>query len=271
MVYKNNVSETDAPSHAVYPFVTGRYRSGGSYIDNIKSIFRLHTEFVNAWTMIIASTASVLATSFVSVMGILDKEAILIFATFTASAVLHLPFSLGYHLFMSMDVCTFNMWRRMDVIAIFQASVLLTFSLSYFVLPWWGCVLNTFIACGISSLATIRFWHIPVDHVINGGQQSAFVGSIISCYCFPMVYGLLKDATRLQFTMTTVTALGVLATLAFSGWVYASWWPQRRAPGRFNVWFHSHQIMHIGVMVCHALEFLFIWDNWRKTKYNIYM
>jgi predicted membrane channel-forming protein YqfA (hemolysin III family) len=61
-----------------------------------------------------------------------DKMALLVFPCFTLSAVLHLPFSVGYHLFMSMDEHTFNVWRRLDIMAIFNVSILLTFSLPYY-------------------------------------------------------------------------------------------------------------------------------------------
>lgn len=263
--YKFPVSDGEAPAHAVYPFVTGAYRKGGSYIDNVWSLFHLHTEFVNAWTMIIASVGSIMATTYVSTK-FLDTEAIPIFVIFTASAVLHLPFTLGYHLFMSMDEHTFNVWRRLDVIAIFNVSVLLTFSLSYFVLPWWGCLLNTAAAALIAATATISVWKTPVDHVIDGSQQSKFVGSIIACYWFPLAFALVRDTCAHMFTLSSASAIGVSMGLIFSGWAYASWWPQKRAPGKYNVWLHSHQMMHIGVMVCHALEFVFIWDNWARSR-----
>lgn len=265
MKYKFPVSDKEAPKHAVYPYVTHGYRVGGSYADNIKSLFQLHTEVMNAWTMILISMGSVFSTAYFS-LKVLDKEAVPIFIIFTSSAVMHLPFSVGYHLFMSMDAKTFNLWRRLDVIAVCQSSILLAFSLSYFVMPFWGCMLNTLVTYGIATYASIKFWCIPKTHSIDGKSQCAFLSSVIFCYWFPMFVALIRDSVKMTFTLSSFSAVGVLGGLALSGAAYSMNWPQRLAPGRFNVWFHSHQIMHIGIAFCHLLEFLFIFDNFKRFR-----
>ena len=262
-VYKVRVLAENAPTHAVYPHVLGSYRSGGSYTDNLWSLFQLHTETINCWTMIIASALSVACTTFLSITT-LNPSAVPVFVAFTSTTVLHLPFSVGYHLFTSMRRQVFNKWRKYDVIAIFNVSVILAFSLSYFVLPWWGCLLNTSVAGLVASTATWTFWKTPDDVDLDPSKQSVFVASIVLCYWFPMAFALVRDSIQLTFTVSSGSGVGVVVGLMLSGWAYSSAWPQRHFPGVFDVWGHSHQMMHVGVLVCHALEFAFLWDNWKR-------
>jgi adiponectin receptor len=264
--YKFPVGAGDSPSHAVYPCVTGRYRSGGSYVDNLWSLFRLHTETVNCWTMIIMSLLSVTGTTYVvTSSSSMDPMAVLVFGAFTSAAVIHLPFSVGYHLFTSMRRQVFNRWRRYDIVAIFNVSVLLTFSLSFYVLPWWGCLMNTVVAGIVAARNNAYIRRIPDELDLDPAEQSVRVASIVLCYWFPMALALGRDALDSRFTVSSAAALGVLAGLVSSSWAYSTAWPQRLSPGSFDVWGHSHQLMHVGVMVCHVLEFAFIWDNWQRS------
>ena len=107
----------------------------------------------------------------------------------------------------------------------------------------------------IALRATLYVWRIPVDHVIDGKRQSQFVGCIAACYLFPIIVNGLNDA------VSFACALSIIGTLSFSGWAYATYWPQRLAPGKYDIYFHSHQIMHFGIIACHAIEFIFIWHH----------
>lgn len=263
VIFKHPVSAADAPTYMHYPFVTGMYRTGGNHMDCWRSLFSLHTETVNIWSMIFISVLSIFATSFVSTMY-LDANSIPIFVIFTLSAVLHLPFSVGFHMFMPINIKVFNLWRRLDVLAIFAVSVLLTFSLAFFAMPWWGCLMNTLAASIVALYAMFSFWRIPDDHELDSTKHALFVGCIILCYWFPMAYGLIRDAVGCQFTLSSATAVGVFISLVCAGYCFATAFPQRLAPGWFNVWGHSHQMMHVGVVIAHMLEFLFIWDNWKR-------
>lgn len=215
--------------------------------------------------MILACIGSTFATVFASVT-MLDAKAIPVFVVFTLTTVLHLAFSVGYHLFTSMRRPVFNRWRKMDVIAIFNVSVLLTFSLSYFVLPWWGCLANTLVAACVACAATVSFARTPDEVDMDPRKQSLFVGSIVMCYWFPMVFATVRDFLDGNFTLSSCSTVGVLVGLGLSGWAYSTAWPQRYFPGLFDVWGHSHQLMHVGMLLCHALEFVFLWDNWYRSK-----
>lgn len=250
--YKFPVSDSETPSYAVYPFIKGPYRSGGGYVDNIKSLFQMHTETVNAWSMIIASIGSLYASLVMNNM---------ILYIFTSSALLHLPFSVGYHLFMSMDEKTFNLWRRLDIIFIYNGGVLLTYSLGYYVFPFGVCLINTLLSIGVATFGSIKAWRVSPEHTFDGNTQVAFIGMIVACYLTPMYYAAIRDLASLVLSMSVISSIAVTGVLGFGGWAYSTFWPQRAAPDKFNVWFHSHQIMHICIIICHVLEYLFILEN----------
>lgn len=255
--YKFPVSHSETPPYAVYPYITSSYRSGGGYVDNLKSLFQLHTETVNAWSMIIASTGSLYASLMVNrtILYIL-----------TASALLHLPFSVGYHLFMSMDENTFNLWRRLDIIGIYSAGVLITYSIGYSVFPFWVCLANTLMASCVAFYASLQVWRMDHEHTIDPNAQVAFIGLIAACYMIPMYCAAIRDLMIPVISMSIISPVAVTGVLGFGGWAYATFWPQRIAPGTFDVWFHSHQIMHICIVICHALEYLFILENMRIVR-----
>jgi adiponectin receptor len=224
------------------------------------SLFQYHTETVNAWTMILTTVASVCATA---VISCLEPDASFVFAVFTLSAVLHMPFSVGFHLFTPISISVFNLWRKMDVCAIFIVSILLTFSLAYYVLPWWGVLVNVGVAVAIAVAAVIFFWSTRDDEVLDPTMHAAFVGLIVLCYTFPMVYATSSSMRRGRMTVATaIITVGVFLSLGISAYCYSTGFPQCRAPGRFDVWGHSHQVMHAGVTVAHFLEFAFIWISY---------
>ena len=260
--YRFPVSSNEASEHSRYPYVMHHYRVGGTYWDNIKSLFQLHTESVNAWSMILASALSVCGTVY---MYVTHPSAFPIFAIFTSSAVIHLPFSVGYHLFTSMDRSTFHKWRQYDVIAMMSVCVLLAYSLGYFVFPPWLCYMNTGYTCVLVIKGVKQFAGLSDEHDLDPLTHSKSLCMIVASYCVPLMYSLIRDLVHLEMHLSTYCTAGISLGLLFSGWAYSSRWPQKLSPGRFDVWGHSHQVMHIGILLCHLFEFMFIYDNYKRS------
>jgi adiponectin receptor len=57
--YLTNLSFQDAPDHVRFPHLLSGYRSGGTYTRNLAALFELHTETLNAWTMLVGVLLSV--------------------------------------------------------------------------------------------------------------------------------------------------------------------------------------------------------------------
>ena len=159
---------------------------------------------------------------------------------------------------MPMSREVFIRWRKYDVAAIFLASIPLTFALAYFVFSWWGVLINTLVAAVVAVAAACVFWRTPEDHTIDPAKHAVFVGLIVLCYLTPRVVATIREATRRSFTLASGMTIGACASLFVGAWCFVRGWPQKHAPGRFDVWGHSHQIMHVGVMSAHICEFFFL-------------
>jgi adiponectin receptor len=194
-----------------------------------------------------------------------EGSAVTGFVFFMLASIVHTPFSVGFHLFMPVSQKVFNLWRRLDVCAIFAGSVCFTVALSFFVLPLWGTLITSAIAVVLAAMAMSRFWQTPDDQALDYTKHAAFVGSIIMCYWFPMVFAIVRDSIGAVFSLSTGMALGEFVCLILGGFAFASMWPQKFYPGKFNVWGHSHQMLHVAAMMAHGFKFVFLWENYKRS------
>lgn len=148
--------DSQVPEWLRFHGVTTGYRMGGTYGQALLSLFRIHNECVNAWTMIATSAFSTAALAYVLAYIQPVGVNILPFIIFWFSALVHLPFSVGYHLFMPISPTAYNFWRKLDIAFIFVSSIFLTFSLDFFVFPWWGILINTGSALAVTLAQQLR-------------------------------------------------------------------------------------------------------------------
>ena len=261
--YRFPVKAADAPAYMQYPNVTGSYRVGGNYWDAIKSLFQAHTETINAWSMIIGNMMSVILTVYVCCVHV-KAFAVPVFIVFALSPLIHLPFSLGFHLFMPIGIDVFSEWRKLDVTAIFACSVLLTFSLSCFVLPWWGTLLITMVTAAVAGAAVRNFGAISDDYILDHAKHSVLVSTVVICYWFPMAFALVRDALDNSFTLSSAMTVGVVTMMTAAAYCFSVGFPEILAPGLFDVLGHSHQLMHLAIIIAHFFEFVFILDNYNR-------
>lgn len=161
----------------------------------------------------------------------------------------------------TLSVQVFNLWRRLDVIAIFFGSVCFATALCLVVFPWWATVLMSGVSSTIAIMASMHFWNVPDGHELDNGKHAAFIGSIILCYWIPMLYALVRDALNGRFTWSSGMVVGEVASLFVGGLLFAQSWPQKFAPGAFDVFGHSHQMLHVAAMIAHVCKFFFIYFN----------
>lgn len=69
-----------------------------------------------------------------------------------------------------------------------MASIFLTFSLDYFIMPAWATALNTGIAGLVTAAALKRIIALKLGEALNRLQQSAFIGMIVLVYYAPIAY-----------------------------------------------------------------------------------
>ena len=108
---------SDAPVWSHIPYVKSNYRPVSTYKECIQSLFQWHNETSNVWTMILINFASLLTC--VYIILVLKPPVYWPFILLYTSSLVHLPFTVGYHLFIpvSQDVCIF--WYKLDFSFIF--------------------------------------------------------------------------------------------------------------------------------------------------------
>ena len=250
------VKSKDAPIYMQYIGVCNYYRVGGNYIECVKSLFYLHTETFNVWSVIISFMFSLFSSIRSSYLIHDSWPAFLLF--FFASLI-HSPASLCLHLFMTISVETFRYWRKMDMLGIFTGSVCFTFALSYYVFPWWGIFFNTMTTFSLAVTALRKLINIP-DHVpLHDPSLTIYTFSVIIAYWIPMAFILCYDGMPLS--IASMCAILELLFLSFAALSFASNWPQKRFPGKFDLIGNSHHIMRLCVMTAHINKFCFIVDS----------
>lgn len=242
------------------------YRYGGTYKQCLLSLFVLHNECLNAWTMIAASVFSTCAFVYAIVGLRVTGLHVLPFLFFYLSALLHLPFSVGYHLFLPISPSVYNKWRKLDVSFIFVGSVLLVCAFGWFVMPLWAVMTSTALAVMIAALGIYRLNTLEDGQALERSGHAVCIASIVLVYFFPLVYQAYKDVANLEITTAVGCATGVFLSLLLGGTVYANNFPERYYPETFDLVGSSHQLMHVGITIAHALEYIFL-----ASAYQLYV
>jgi adiponectin receptor len=261
----------DAPEWTTYPDVLTGYRPvGGTYLQLLGTLFTLHTEMLNAWTMILASLFSSLGLGFAVSQGVHGVDMV-VFTMFWLSAIIHMPASVGYHLFMPMSLQVCNYWRRLDIMCIFAVSVPLCFCTSYYVFSLYVTCSLTFLASCVASWAISKVHKLQDGQALENSKHAMFIGTIVFLYYLPIAYQGLEDFLKDEYSVSILVATLLPLNLGFGAWAFAVGFPQVYAPGRFDLVGHSHQVMHVTVVVAHVLEYLFVYSNYRKTESQFFL
>lgn len=143
---------------------------------------------MNAWTMLAGGFVSIAMLGWVIAATQPSITALIPFLALTAAVLIHMPFSVGFHLFRGINPEVYNLWRRLDQIFIFLVSTLLAFGLSWHVYSsWWGITINTAAAMTVAVFAIRDLWGLEPQFQRHRGLVVVFVGCIVLCYWFPMV------------------------------------------------------------------------------------
>ena len=253
----------ESPDWQRYANVLTGYRAGGNYWQATASLFRWHTETLNAWSMIAISATRI--GCFVHYL--LDTRAARddepsdtwIFTILLMSSLLHLPFTVGFHLFMPISAETCHLWRRLDVVAIFYTTAMVTFCSAWYTFPACSFVVWMTVTVYIAQTSASKFWSYDVSQKLNPIRQAGFVGATCMCAWLPMVIG--SRWNRQEWTMSTTGATLVGVGLFGGGAAYGLGIPEVWSPGTFDTFGHSHQVMHVGIFMVKLGEFLYVYGR----------
>uniref|UniRef100_A0A1B6H4B9 Adiponectin receptor n=1 Tax=Cuerna arida TaxID=1464854 RepID=A0A1B6H4B9_9HEMI len=219
------------------------------------SIFRMHTETVNIWTHLIGCIAFlVLAVHFIlSPVSLQEK---LLFGTFFLGAILCLGFSFIFHTFHCHSPYAVKLFSRLD-----YCGIGLLIIGSY--IPWlyYGFYCRFWpklVYFSILSVTGAGAVLISCSDSLQAPSLRPLRAAVFTSYAFtgviPAVHFILVE-TWPVFLAKAASVL-ITATLYIIGAVlYAYRVPERLFPGRFDLWFQSHQIFHVLVVIATLINY----------------
>ncbi|KAI8808778.1 hemolysin-III related-domain-containing protein [Cladochytrium replicatum] len=257
--------------------VTGYRHIQHSYKGCVDSLFYIHNETGNVYTHLVGAVAF-MALFFVTFLAFTpDMETTqwsdyLVISVFLGGAVACLMLSTLFHLFQCHSLSVCKAWNKADYIGI----VVLIVS-SFVPAIYYGFLCNpvlqiaylTFICVfGIATVITSvssRF-STPEWRLLRTSMFLAMgLSGIIPLVHAGALYGFnfINHAMSMQW-MIVMGILYVVGALIYASRVPERWWP-----GKFDLWFHSHQIFHVLVVaaaVTHYIGVMNAYRFWHKTN-----
>jgi predicted membrane channel-forming protein YqfA (hemolysin III family) len=156
-----------------------------------------------------------------------------------------------------------------------QASQMVALALGWFVYrSAWGLALNVGLTVAAAQLGARDVWRLGPGQQRPRHLLLAFFGAVVACWWAPMGVQAVRDlaaraaadagagAAAPAAVAPAPAAAGyagaALAALALGGAAFAAGFPERLAPGAFDIFGFSHQLMHLGAIAAHVFEFLFV-------------
>lgn len=218
-----------------------------------KSIFRIHTETGNIWTHLLGFIAFIGVTTYFLTRPSLEIQwqEKAVFSAFFAGAILCLGFSFLFHTVFCHSEKVGRLFNKLDYCGI----ALLT--MGSFV-PWlyysFYCRLEpkiTYLAL-IFVLGTgcivVSMWDKFAQPKFRPVRAGMFIGLGLSGV-IPAMHYVITDGFYEAIEYAALGWLVLMAILYITGAViYAVRIPERIWPGKFDIWFQSHQIFHMFVI-----------------------
>jgi len=184
----------------------------------------------------------------------MSRENKCILLLFWFHGVLHLPFSVGNHIFKDMNEQESLRWLRYDNCMICVVSDLLIFLLSYYVFT----IQVTLLLTCMGIVATYR------NFVARPDKKSAmvlYIGIHVLLYSYPVIYQSLielhDDSVEKSFAFYCI--LTMFIGLSVGAFTFTFEFPQFLSKsGRFDLFLNGHNIMHFGVAAAYFAEYLFL-------------
>lgn len=241
-----------------------------SYQGCFFSWFRLHTETWNIWTHFLGA----LLFLYLAVRSLIFNQVTLfnpstinfnwddklVLGTFFAGAVICLGMSSIYHTFNCHSPGVCKAFSRLDYCGI---SLLITGSF----VPWlyygfyceYHLKLIYLLLVSVLGVTTVivalsEFFSLPENRPIRAGVFMAFGFSGV----LPAVHWLIsQDWVNTESLRVSFIKLVLMGFLYVAGTtLYALRIPERFFPGKFDVWFHSHQLFHFFVLCAAFVHYL---------------
>lgn len=221
-----------------------------------QSIFYFHTETVNIWTHLIGCLIFILlaVNFFMKPIDLPDKLA---FTPFFLGAVLCLGFSFLYHTLMCHSASVEQLFQRLDycgITSLILGSFIPWLHYGFYCRFWLKLLYLTMVvilgACTIAISLLKRFGSTEYRAVRSFIFSMFGLSGVIPGVHIMVLQGWSKSVSfgaPLLFT-------GILYMAGTA--LYTARLPERIFPGRCDIWFQSHQIFHVLVVLATLIDYL---------------
>lgn len=225
-----------------------------------KSIFRVHTETGNIWTHLLGcgSFLAILIFVLVQERSLIQWQDKTVFSAFFFGAVVCLGFSCLFHTLSCHSENIGRLFNRLDYagIAFLTIGSFVPYLYYAFYCILWAKLLYITLIAVLGTAAIVVSMHrsftAPPYRPLRAG---VFMGLGLSGV-IPCVHTTILDGFWPSVYDGSLGWLVLMAVLYLSGaTIYAIRVPERLFPGRFDIWFQSHQIFHVFVVAAACVHY----------------
>ncbi|KAI8617289.1 pPR-type GPCR protein [Chytriomyces sp. MP71] len=260
--------------------LTGYRQEMGTYADCFYSLSYLHNETGNIWTHFIGFSLHVAGLAYVLwggsgvvrsvaiVAGRRDLNAgvgseagwadVAVVASIMVSAAACMGLSAAFHTFHSHSHKVSKAWNKLDfagIAGLIAGSNVPFIYYAFYCEPQMQGIYIAFMVLfgAVTTLVTVsEKFSTPKYRIL---RTSLFVAMGLSSV-IPIVHIVLEHGW--EYASKTMSLYhGIAGGLCYlvGAFLYASRYPERLAPGRFDIWCQSHQIFHVLVLVATVVHF----------------
>eukprot|EP00045_Choanoeca_perplexa_P003150 m.28884 g.28884 ORF g.28884 m.28884 type:complete len:515 (+) comp11892_c0_seq1:146-1690(+) len=239
-----------------------------------ESLFYLHNEFGNIWTHLIGAISFALFGTYITSFVIHDHRWLdkMTFFFYWSTAIGCMLCSAVFHTMFSHSYSVYKRFVKLDyigIVVLVVGSIEAAIYFTFYCHPW-----HATFYMAVTLLAGLATAAVTLSSVFDGNDKKALrvlIFSALGCTAiFPTFhYSTMVSSATLFEAFDFFWLFGVSIPLYLSGaFIYVKKWPECFYPGRFDIWFHSHQLWHVFVMAAAYAHYrcIFNMSHYRQTN-----
>ncbi|TPX12446.1 uncharacterized protein E0L32_006858 [Thyridium curvatum] len=242
-------------------YIRGGYRpTSNSYRASLASVASIHNETVNIWSHLLGAVAFTVGGALLHGLVAPRYESasgadVLVFSCFFAGAFLCLGMSATYHAISNHSPDVAKWGNKLDysgIVFLIVGSYVPTLYYGFFCHPAL-MTLYLYMICTLGAGCLVVSWFEHFRTPEWRPYRAMMFVALGTSGVVPVVQALLVESFEVlhrRMGLGWVLLQGALYILG--AFIYAIRWPEKLAPGRFDIWGSSHQIFHIFVLLAAA-------------------
>lgn len=253
------------PNMSQNPYITKYYRPDLDARQSLASVLMIHNEFGNIWTHLVGAVLFIILFGYVtyeySTSNTVSSRDIFAIQIQVFSSTVCFTLSSVYHAFNAHIERKKHRIFTLDYIGITTMMFGLDFAVIWIMLK--DYIVATWVSIGISALLALVGYAFPflVSNAIfeNRNYRLGVYASIISLSVGVQLFAMSKYSFDYLKKNGLTYFILAMVSFAIAVFFYGSLIPERLSPGTFfDLWFNSHQLWHIFIVLSAWFHFLFI-------------